>query len=152
MILVIFQCAPNFDYSEMRKYTFYPLSAVLAEHYYSPLTCRELLTQWHSATSQQFWHSTTTVHWHAVNYSPSDTVPHPSSSGTALIQSPDMPWTTHPVTQCHIPEDLNHQQHHCDSLESCKCDKIWPEYWRCSGRCVNLLSIVFQNFIFNSRN
>jgi len=45
MILVIFQCAPNFDYCEMTNYTFYPLSAVLAEHYYSPLTCRELLTQ-----------------------------------------------------------------------------------------------------------
>jgi len=44
MILVIFQCAPNFDYSEIKKYTFYPLSAVLAEHYYSPLTCSELLT------------------------------------------------------------------------------------------------------------
>jgi len=62
MILVSFQCAPNFDYSEMTKYMFYPLSAVLAEHYYSPLTCRELLTQWHSATSQKTWIiSSTTV-------------------------------------------------------------------------------------------
>jgi hypothetical protein len=43
MILVIFQSVPNYDYSEMIKYTFYPLSAVLTEHYYSPLTYPELL-------------------------------------------------------------------------------------------------------------
>jgi len=29
-------------------------------------------------------------------------------------------WITHPVTQCHLPEHLNLQQHHCQNINSSK--------------------------------
>jgi hypothetical protein len=42
--------------------------------------------------------------------------------GTIVFQTSG---TTHQRTQCHIPEDLNVQQHHSENLISCSFKGIW---------------------------
>jgi len=36
--------------------------------------------------------------------------------------------TTYPVTQCHIPEDLNRQRRRSNNLKSCRKQNMISEY------------------------